>query len=103
MPDAPGAEPSGPLDGVDVIRYRYAPRCLETLVNNGGIAANLRRARWKWTLVPGFFLGQWWAARRVLQSRSVSVIHAHWLLPQGIVARALHRRFGVPYVVTSHG
>ena len=37
VPDAPGADPDGLLDGVDVVRYRYAPRWLQTLVNDGGI------------------------------------------------------------------
>lgn len=103
VPDAPGADPSGMRDGVEVIRYRYAPRRLEALVNNGGIATNLRRSRWKWLLVPGFLLGQYVAARRLLKHRRVDVIHAHWLLPQGLIARRLKRVAGVPYLVTSHG
>ena len=103
VPDAPDADPSGILDGVQVIRYRYAPRRLETLVNNGGIATNLRRSPWKWLQVPGFLLGQYVAARRLLKRRHVDVIHAHWLLPQGLTARRLKRVTGVPYLVTSHG
>lgn len=103
VPDAPDADSSGKLDGVEVIRYRYAPRHMETLVNNGGIATNLRRSRWKWLLVPGFLLGQYVAARRLLKSRRVDVIHAHWLLPQGLIAHRLKQVTGVPYLVTSHG
>jgi glycosyltransferase involved in cell wall biosynthesis len=103
VPDAPGADPSGVLDGVEVIRYRYAPRRLQTLVNHGGIATNLRRSAWKWLLVPGFLFGQYWAARRLLKNRRIDVIHAHWLLPQGLIARRLKYRAGIPYLVTSHG
>lgn len=103
VPDAPDADPSGMLDGVEVIRYRYAPRRLQTLVNNGGIATNLQRHWWKWLLIPGFVLGQYVAARRLLKARRVDVIHAHWLIPQGLVALRLKRRFAIPYVVTSHG
>lgn len=103
VPDAPGADASGVLDGVEVTRYRYAPRRFETLVNDGGIAVNLKRSPWKWLLVPAFLAGQWLAARRLLRRQRIDVIHAHWLLPQGLVARWLSRRFGVPYVVTSHG
>jgi glycosyltransferase involved in cell wall biosynthesis len=99
VPGAPGADPDGLFDGIEVVRYRYAPRAWQRLVNDGGIVANLRRARWKWLLVPGFVLGQWWAARRVLRRRRIDVVHAHWLLPQGVVARLL----GAPYLVTSHG
>lgn len=103
VPDAPGADPDGLFDGVEVIRYRYAPRRLQTLVYGGGMAANLQRHAWKWLLLPGFLLGQYLAARRVLRHRHVDVIHAHWLLPQGLVAWRLRRRTGTPYLVTSHG
>lgn len=99
VPDAADADPSGPLDGVNVVRYRYAPRRWQTLVQNGGIVANLRRSPWKWLLVPGFVLAQYCAARRILRRERIDLAHAHWLVPQGLVARAL----GVPYVVTSHG
>jgi glycosyltransferase involved in cell wall biosynthesis len=103
VPDAPNAEPGGMLDGVEVVRYRYAPRRWQTLVNDGGIVANLRRSRWKWLLVPGFMFGQYFAARRLLRGRRIDVIHAHWLLPQGLIARQLRKRYGTPYIVTSHG
>jgi glycosyltransferase involved in cell wall biosynthesis len=103
VPDAPDAEPGGMLDGVEVIRYRYAPRRLQTLVNNGGIATNLQRHAWKWLLIPVFVLGQYVAARRLIKQRRVDVIHAHWLIPQGLVALRLKRRFAIPYLVTSHG
>jgi glycosyltransferase involved in cell wall biosynthesis len=102
VPDAPDADPSGMLDGVEVLRYRYAPRRLQTLVNDGGIAANLRRSAWKWLLVPGFVVGQYVAARRLVSDRRIHVVHAHWLVSPGIVARLLASRT-LPYVVTSHG
>lgn len=103
VPDAPGADANGMLDGVDVVRYRYAPRQLQTLVNDGGIASNLHRTRWKWLLLPGFVFGQYLAARRLLATGKFAAIHAHWLVPQGLVARSIARDAGLPYVVTSHG
>ena len=101
VPDADGADADGFMDGVEVLRYRYAPRRLQTLVYHGGIATNLQRAKWKWLLVPTFIAGQYFATRRLLASRRFDVVHAHWLLPQGLVARAFAR--DVPFVVTSHG
>lgn len=99
VPDAPGADPSGPMDGVEIVRYRYAPRRWQTLVNHGGIATNLKRSLWKWLLVPGFLLGQYLAARKLVRRRGIDVVHAHWLVPQGVIASLL----GLPYLVTSHG
>ncbi|WP_399680349.1 glycosyltransferase [Xenophilus sp.] len=102
-PHAQGALERETMDGVEIVRYRYAPERLETLVHGGGMAANLARARWKWLLLPGFLFAQYLAARRVLSQRPIAVVHVHWLLPQGLVALLAAGRRGVPYVVTSHG
>jgi glycosyltransferase involved in cell wall biosynthesis len=103
-PHAAGAAPRETLDGVDVIRYRYAPAAFETLVNDGGIVTNLRRSRWKVLLLPAFVISQWLALRRVLRSGEIGAVHAHWFIPQGIVAAwmAQSRRMP-PFLVTSHG
>jgi glycosyltransferase involved in cell wall biosynthesis len=103
VPDAPDADPSGELDGVEVVRFRYAPRRLQTLVNHGGIVGNLRHHPWKWLLVPGFILCQYLVARRLVKKRKFDLVHAHWLIPQGIIARQLKKVAAVPYIVTSHG
>lgn len=105
VPSAVGAARRETLDGVEVIRFRYAPRALETLVNDGGILANLRRARWKCLLLPSFVISQWVTAALVARRRQVQAVHAHWLLPQGVIARLLQFvvRPAVPYLVTSHG
>jgi glycosyltransferase involved in cell wall biosynthesis len=105
VPRAPGAVDTEVLDGVTVIRYGYAPRRFETLVNDGGILTNLRRRPWKWVLVPSFCLSQAWRAYRTIARERPLVVHAHWLLPQGIVAAALRvlSKRAPPFAVTSHG
>lgn len=105
VPSSPGASFHEILDGVEVIRFRYAPRRFETLVNDGGIISNLRRHRWKILLLPTFVLGQSWRLWRLSRTRKVDVLHAHWLLPQGLIAALLNKLSGTSprYVVTSHG
>lgn len=97
VPHSPGSARREVLDGVIVSRYRYAPVSLETLVNDGGIAANLRGSPWKWLLLPSFVLMQWVEARRLIGK--ATTIHAHWLIPQGLVAAMLRR----PVLLTCHG
>lgn len=103
-PHAAGAKIRERMDGVDVRRYRYAPAALETLVNNGGINGNLKKSRWKWLLVPGFLLSQWWHTLRLIQRLKPDMAHAHWIIPQGLVL-CMARLFTakVPFVLTSHG
>lgn len=103
VPDAKDADPSGIFENVEVIRYRYAPKSLQSLVNNGGIVANLKTYWWKWLLVPSFLLSQFFAVKALLRKRKIDAIHAHWLLPQGWIAYQLTKKTNIPFIVTSHG
>jgi len=100
-PHAAGAAFAEVLDGVGVHRYRYAPDRWETLVNGGGILTNLQRKPWKWLLVPTFMFAQWWAVRAAIRRDRPHVLHAHWLLPQGLVVA--HGSGALPVLATSHG
>jgi glycosyltransferase involved in cell wall biosynthesis len=93
------------MDGVSIHRFRYAPEVLETLVQDGGILANLNRSPWKLGLVPFFLLGLIVACLRCVRQVRPHAIHAHWIIPQGL-AIALLSVFspGIPpFLITSHG
>ncbi|QTR53483.1 glycosyltransferase family 4 protein [Thiothrix unzii] len=104
-PHAAGAKVDEMWDGMQVYRYRYAPTAWETLAYNGGISANLKQNRWNTLLLPLFFIGQWWALRKLLKTYPVDTLHAHWLIPQGLVAAlALWGKTTKPTLIcTSHG
>lgn len=104
-PHAPGALPEEVMDDVSIHRFHYAPETLETLVQGGGILANLKRSPWKWGLVPFFFLGLMVACLRSIRQIEPHAIHAHWIVPQGL-AIALLSAFSQrvpPFLITSHG
>jgi len=104
-PHSRGSEVQEELDGLQVIRYRYAPVVLENLAGEGGITAKLKSNKLNWLVQPFFFLGQWLAIIRLLKQHPVKVIHAHWLIPQGILALTA-RLFSAnkPAILcTSHG
>src|SRR5262249_50271850 len=104
-PHSKGTANSEVMSGLDVRRYRYAPEALETLVHNGGIMPNLKQYRWKWILVPAFIVAQFLAVRRTLRDWRPDVVHAHWIIPQGLIAAlAVGRRTPRARIVTtSHG
>lgn len=104
-PSAKGARRLEWLEHVKVVRYRYAPNALETLVHNGGIVGNIRSHPWKLALLPTFVLSQLFTTLWLCFRRRPSVIHAHWLIPQGIVAAVVFVLFRqkIPFVITSHG
>lgn len=104
-PSSPGAASRECMDGVEVIRYRYAPQSMETLVYGGGITSHLRRSPWKCLLLPTFLMAQIFTLIRATVAHRPSIIHAHWAIPQGALAtlvRVLGRQ-RIPLLVTAHG
>jgi len=104
-PHAPGAASQEVLDGVTIHRFRYAPVAVETLVQDGGILANLKRAPWKWCVVPFFVLGLLAEILNQLRLTRPDCIHAHWIVPQGLALALLgvFTRKLPPFLLTSHG
>ena len=102
VPDA-AEDAATEIDGIIIHRYRYALKSRQTLVYGGGMAANVRNAPWKLLMLPGFLVCQLLAACRIARQHRVAAVHAHWLIPQGMVAWVIKRLIGVPYLVTSHG
>ena len=98
---APAAEGAreGDWDGVKVVRYRYAPQRWQQLTTGGGILPNLRRSPALLVFIPGLLLAQAFAL--FVRRRQFDVIHAHWLIPGGFIARLCGG--GRPVVATSHG
>lgn len=104
-PRAPGAKDTESFDGVSIVRYAYAPRSYETLVNNGGIVTNLRKKPLKLLLLPSLLISQMWYLRKLINTERPDAIHAHWLIPQGLIVAllTLFKKDIPPMLVTSHG
>lgn len=104
-PHACGAAVEEQLAAIHVTRYRYFISHWESLAYNGGILANLKQNPLRFGLIPFFFLSQLWALIKLLQRRHFDCIHAHWLIPQGLIALVAcwFFRSAPPLVTTSHG
>ena len=103
-PHAPNAKRSERMDGVEVLRFRYAPASLETLVAGGGLLGNLRRRPLKALLLPFFLAAQLWATWRCIRRIEPDCVHAHWIVPQGaILALLAFLGLRTPWLLTSHG
>ncbi len=72
-------------ENLTVRRFRYAPERLESLAYEGGILERLRQRRWRFLLVPFFIMAELVAALRAVRRERPDVIHAHWIVPQGLV------------------
>ena len=102
-PAAPGAAEQEYMYGesggrVRVLRYHYLPiHRWETLCYPGAIVSRIKEKKVRVLQVPFLVLALFWNLFRLLPD--YDVVHAHWLIPQGIIQSF----FGTPYIVTGHG
>jgi glycosyltransferase involved in cell wall biosynthesis len=105
-PRTPGSKKQETMSGLNVIRFSYFFNRLENLaMHSGGILNRLRSNPFNYLLIPFFLLGQLLAMMRLVRNERFDLIHAHWLIPQGLIAvlgLILSRR-RIPLVCTSHG
>lgn len=93
------------LSGIRVKRFSYFLENYETLCYQGGMLARLRQQPLRYFLIPFFIAAQLISAYRLIKSENISIIHAHWIIPQGAIAYLL--RYLAPHPIhilcTSHG
>ena len=103
-PHFEGAALEEDMDGVRVHRFRYFHPGKKALVYDGGMLMNIQRHPWLLLSLPFFLLAQFSTAWCLARRHRVVLVHAHWVIPQGVVAwvlRLFYRR--APLVITSHG
>lgn len=91
------------IDGIDVRRFRYAPRDWETLAYTGTMVESVAgSARGKLAL-GGLLSAEHRAVTRAMREIRADAVHAHWWFPNALAAAGPARRADVPLVITSHG
>jgi glycosyltransferase involved in cell wall biosynthesis len=100
VPAVPGGADHERDGALTVTRFRYFWKSWEDLAD-GAILENVRSRRSRLLQVPFLVAGEWLAVRKAIRQRRPDVIHAQWIIPQGLVARLATRK--IPTVVTTLG
>lgn len=106
-PHYPGAKRYECIDSVDVIRYRYFISAFQKLTYGSGMLENIKKNSWLVITIIPFIVFQLIAISSVIRKRDVRLVHAHWLIPQGIIAavacKLMPRSRRPKLIITSHG
>jgi glycosyltransferase involved in cell wall biosynthesis len=102
-PSAAGLAPFERIDGIPVHRFRYAPERYETLAYTGTMGAQVRDSVSGKVAMVSYLAGAYRAARALARRERFDLVHAHWWFPAGLVASAITRTTGIPFVTTLHG
>jgi glycosyltransferase involved in cell wall biosynthesis len=102
---APAREAGGTAreSGVVVHRFRYAPIPWQRLAYGSGIVPNIRREPYLVALIPFFTIAMAFALVRTTRSIRPTLIHAHWVIPQGLIALLAKFALGTPVIISAHG
>ncbi len=92
------------MEGLDIQRFAYfRPFKYQFLYRDGGILYNLRQSYLATLQVPSFFLSELFNAIKIVKVHDISVIHSHWLLPQGLVGVICKKIFNIPLIISCYG
>ena len=85
-PHAEGVPARWEEQGVEAVSFRYAPEKREVLGYGRSLEADERVKGGAGLVAPLYALGLARAVRRQLRARRFDLVHAHWIVPNGIIA-----------------
>lgn len=88
---------------VTVHRFQYFPVALQKLAYGSGILPNLKQKPWLWIQVPFFMIAMTCSLLRLIRWERPDLIHAHWILPQGLIAVLAKFFSKVVVIASAHG
>jgi glycosyltransferase involved in cell wall biosynthesis len=103
-PHDPGCKHNETWGGIRIHRFPYFfPLQYQRLCYGSGILKNIRGNPLAAVQLPLLMLAE--IAHAAVRTRiaRADLIHAHWSLPQGMVALLIRKTMGVPYILTLHG
>ena len=102
-PAAHGARAREQFGHVEVERFRYAPRRLETLAYVGNMATQVRESWGARVALAGMLGAELGATLRAARTFRPDLLHAHWWFPNALVGGWAGRLTRTPMVTTFHG
>ncbi len=101
VPSGPGVPAERHEEGVEIRAFRYAPRGLEVVGYGRSLVADESVRLASAVAAPLYFAGARRALARALRAEAWDLLHAHWVVPNGLIAAPFARR--VKLAVGLHG
>ena len=104
-PSSPGAKSSENINGIFVKRFFYFyPPKFQLLTSGEGVLYTSKKNKFLGKIqIVTFVLAETFLTIVTLAKNDFDVIHANWIIPQGLIAVMLKFIFRKPVIVTIHG
>jgi glycosyltransferase involved in cell wall biosynthesis len=91
-------------NGLHFHPYRYSPRQSWTPWGySQSLEAGVKLHRSLYALAPIVSYSARRASLKLARTRRFDLVHAHWLIPNGLIAASVSKKLGLPLVVSLHG
>ena len=104
-PRVPGSKQYEERDGMKIYRYPYFFKSSREKLNDGAILPNIKKNLRLIIQIPFLFIAGFFALIKVVKKENIETIHAHRLIPQGLIA-AIYKKVRnkkIRIVCTAHG
>ena len=103
-PHAFGAAKKETLKNISIQRFRYFfSEKYQKIAYGAGILPNVRKSFLAKMQIPLFLASQIKNANKIIEKEKINLIHAHWIVPQGLIGVMLKKKNRIPLIVTIHG
>jgi len=103
-PHCTGALKEETMGKMHVIRFAYfIPESMQKLCYEGGMMPNMQKSLLAKIQMPLLVVSEFFSAYKIINRAKISMLHAHWMLPQGLVGLLLKKIFKIRLLVTIHG
>ena len=98
-----GAKKFEILGNLKVYRFPYFyPLRFQRLCYEGGVLENIRKSFIAKIQVPFLFISELFYTTRIIKKEKIDLIHAHWVIPQGVIAAIIKKLYKIPFIATAH-
>ena len=102
-PHADNSKKDEQMENLYVNRFQYfIPKKFQKLAYGAGIIPNAKASFSAKLNIPFFLLSEYFSAKKLIKKCSPNIIHAHWLIPQGIISAYLKNN-KTKSIVSVHG
>ena len=103
-PHAYNAAKNENMGSLKVRRFKYFfPGKFQKIAYGAGMLPNVKKSILAKMQLPGFLASQISSAKKIIGKEKIGMMHAHWLVPSGLIAALLKKRYNMPLIITIHG
>ncbi|MBL4735700.1 MAG: glycosyltransferase [Flavobacteriales bacterium] len=104
-PRSKGSKKNEVWGNLKICRHKQFPIINANLAYGNGILGNLKKNPLLFFVIPFYFFLQLFAIKRIVKKHDIAIIHAHWILPQGVTSVLYKKIFNakIKILATIHG